>query len=217
MKLASSLSATEIRNQSKQHRLAGKSGGLKPRRVAGSPGPAGHGQGKGPSRGLTRVRKNSCCLRGDGESVFAEGRAGSEGPFFRTHRAHSAGTAAHSPLPSDWGSWPPPQCRHGALLPSAAELPGILALLLGPAVSVLPSERLSKPGIGQGGKVDLKEDQVRKDGWGRKNEGMRKGQQRKEPGSSTHGALLRRGLLCSAYPWGGKGMGRNRLKPPCRL
>lgn len=136
-------------------------------------------------------------------------------------RALSLGRSGHaaqalSALPSDWGSWPPPHCRHrGALLPSAPGLPGILALLLGPAVSVLPSERFSKPG--QDEKVDLEEDQVGKDGWGRKNERMRKGQQRKEPGSSTHGALLRRGLLCSAYPWGGKGRGRNRLKPPCRL
>lgn len=149
--------------------------------------------------------------------MFAEHSSGSEGACFRALQARSTGTAALSPLPSDWGSWPPPHCQHGALLPSAPRLAGILALLLGPTVPVLPSERLSKPGIGQGGKVDLKEDQVRKDGWGRKNEGMRKGQQRKEPGSSTHGALLRRGLLCSAYPWGGKGRGRNRLKPPCRL
>ena len=51
LKLASPLSATEIRNQSKQHQVAGETGGLEPRRGAGSPGPAGQGQGKGPARG----------------------------------------------------------------------------------------------------------------------------------------------------------------------
>lgn len=57
----------------------------------------------------------------------------------------------------------------------------------------------------------------RRNGRGRRDGGMRRTERRKEPGSSTHGALLRRGLPCSAYPWGGKGRGRNRLKPPCRL
>lgn len=38
-----------------------------------------------------------------------------------------------------------------------------------------------------------------------------------EPGAGTHGASRRRGLLCSAYPWGGRGAGAARPPPPCRL
>lgn len=38
-----------------------------------------------------------------------------------------------------------------------------------------------------------------------------------EPGAGTHGASLRRGLLCSAYPWGDRGAGAARPPPPCRL
>lgn len=40
---------------------------------------------------------------------------------------------------------------------------------------------------------------------------------RQEPGAGTHGASRRRGLLCSAYPWGGRGVGAARPPPPCRL
>lgn len=78
-------------------------------------------------------------------------------------RRGSTGTAALSPCPRAGGPGPrPAPARSSAALSSG--LPGILALLLGPAAFVLPSERLSKPGIGQGEKVDLEEDQVRKDG-----------------------------------------------------
>lgn len=38
-----------------------------------------------------------------------------------------------------------------------------------------------------------------------------------KPGAGTHGASRRRGLLCSAYPWGGRGAGGARLPPPFRL
>lgn len=38
-----------------------------------------------------------------------------------------------------------------------------------------------------------------------------------KPGAGTHGASRRRGLLCSAYPWGGRGAGAARPPPPCRL
>ena len=38
-----------------------------------------------------------------------------------------------------------------------------------------------------------------------------------EQGAGTHGASRRRGLLCSAYPWGDRGAGAARPPPPCRL
>lgn len=126
--------------------------------------------------------------------------------------------------------------------PQVVPWPGMGVPATAPAPARRGKERCSRPGLtstiawpandrpafslsrvsARGGEVgsegmELEEDQVRKNGWGRRNGRMRKGKQRKEPGSSTHGALLRRDLPCSAYPWGGKGRGRNRLKPPCRL
>lgn len=48
-------------------------------------------------------------------------------------------------------------------------------------------------------------------GWDRSPEREQK------PGAGTHGASRRKGLLCSAYPWGGGGAGAARPPPPCRL
>lgn len=50
LKLASPLSAAEIRNQSKQHQIAGETAGLEPRGVAGSPGLVRRGRGRGRDR-----------------------------------------------------------------------------------------------------------------------------------------------------------------------
>lgn len=73
------------------------------------------------------------------------------GVFSLAHGRLAARAQSHTaPCPPGWGSWPPPRRRHGALLPPGPGLPGTPALPLGLAVPVLPYERRSEPGFGQG-------------------------------------------------------------------
>lgn len=53
--------------------------------------------------------------------------------------------------------------------------------------------------------------------WGKRDGGGSRRAGGRKAAAGTHGASRRRDLLCSAYPWGGRGKGRSRLKPPFRL